>query len=306
MMANKIKKVNIYRKPGPLDSNGGSADTSDIEKFLVNSIEYHPSWHKVMRDTQFDPRGNVEQETVYEYDDRGFLIREVLKEANGEVSEEKTFEPDEDMRIYKEYRHYIDGSYDVMEFRYDASGRVVKKILSDDEGVVESTVDYEYNKELLIRESHFDDDGVLELEVHYAYDEEGLLDEKTTRNINDGEEFVRSYSYNDEGFRDAILTYDGAGELVERQLFTLDGQGRPVGVVEENKQKKNSIGMEYDANGNIVFQEEYDLQGNLVSMVRRHYDQEGLFQKSEVTVRNPISGINQQYEVKHIYEFFDE
>ncbi len=172
--------------------------------------------------------------------------------------------------------------------------------------MVESTVEYEYNNELLIRESHFDDDGDLVSEVQYAYDEDGLLDEKTTRNINDGEEFVHSYSYNDEGSREAILTYNGAGVLVERYLFTLDDQGRPVGVIEENKQKKNRICMEYDANGNIVFQEEYDLQGNLVSMVRRHYDQEGLFQKSEVTARNPINGINQQYEVKHIYEFFDE
>ncbi len=306
MMDKKIKKVNIYRKPGPFDSDDDSGNKSGFEKFLVNRIEYHPIWHKVILDTQFDPHGNVEQEAVYEYNDHGFLIREVLKEADGEVSEEKTFEPDEKMRIYKEYRHYVDGSYDVIEVHYDASDRVVKKILSDDEGVVESTVEYEYNNELLIRESHFDDEGDLVSEVLYAYDEDGLLDEKTTRNINEGEEVVRSYSYNDEGFRDAILTYDGKGELVERHLFTLDDQGRPVGVVEENKQKKNRLSMEYDANGNIVFQEEYDLHGNLVSMVRRHYDQEGLFQKSEVTARNPMSGVNQQYEVKHIYEFFDE
>lgn len=304
-MTNKIKTINIYRQPVQAESSGNSVSDSKLEKYLVNSIEYHPEWQKVLCDIQYDPSGHKEQETEYDYDSQGFLISEILKEGDGEVVERKTYEPDEQMRIKKEYRHYADGSFDVVEYVYDSSGQLVQKILSDDEGELEQTVSFEYENGRIVRELTLDAYNEKELEIEYVYDEEGLLDEKITLDHSEGEKRVQSYSYNEDGYRDGILTYDGQGELIERYLFAVDQKGRPITIVEENRQKKNSIKMEYDEKDHIIFQEEYDLNGNLLSRLRRHYNEDGLLLKSHVTSRHPLSGVNQQYEVIHQYDFFE-
>ena len=305
-MAKKLKEMCIYRKFGQFEPNDLTHDASTLNEYLVNRIEYHPDFQKVVRDMQYDTNGNVQQETTLEYDDHGFLISETLIESDGEVVERKTYEPDEESRINKEYIHYADGSYDMIEYFYSDSGQITKKVQSDNDGVVEHSVEYEYDNGQLVAEVSFGEEGDMVSVTEYEYDEDGLLDEKITYNIGANEKRTQSYVYNDEGYREAIFSTDGTGQLVEKFLFTLDEKGRPVAVVEENRHKKNRIIMEYDEKDHVVFQEEYDLRGELVSKVRRDYDQDGLFLKSEVTARNPVNGMIQQYEVMHVYEFFDE
>jgi hypothetical protein len=305
-MTKRIKEMCIYRKFGKFEPNDLTHAASSLTEYLVNSVEYHPELQKTIRDVQYGPDGNVQQETVFEYNAQGFLISEILKEADGNVVERKTYEPDEELRIKKEYIHYADGSYDVIEYHYDGSGLLVKKVQSDNEGAVEHFVEYEYDKGQVISEVSFDEDGDMVSQILYEYDDDGLLDEKIIQNSGENEKLTHSYVYNDEGHREAIYSYDGTGELIEKFKFTLDDKGRTVGVIEENKQKKNRISIEYDERDHLIGQEEYDLRGELVSKVRRYYDQDGLFQRSEVTAKNPINGINQHYDVMHIYKFFDE
>ena len=298
--------MRIYRKFGQFEPDDRNHAETALNEYLVNRIEYHPVLQKVVRDVQFDTNGEVQQKTVMEYDDSGFMTSELLIEADGGVLERKTFEPDEKSRIRKEYIHYADGSYDMIEYHYNASGQITKKVQSDNDGVVEHSVEYEYNNGHLVAEVSFDEEGTMISETTYEYDEDGLLDEKAIYHIGDNEKLVQSYVYNDEGYREAIFSTDSSGQLIEKFLFTLDEKGRPVGVVEENRQKKNRITMEYDEKDHVILQEEVDLRGELVSKVRRYYDHDGLFLKSEVTARNPVNGIIQQYEVMHVYEFFDE
>lgn len=301
-MESKIKTISIYRRNIPADTPSGGGP--DAEKLLVSTAEYDAVLAKPVLETQYDAEGMAEQQTRYSYDESGFLIREVLTDASGEVLEEKSFEPDEQRRVRREFRHYADGSFDTLAYWYDDAGLVVKKVLSDDEGTIETTETFEYTDGLLVREAVYDGEEDLVSESTYVYDEDGLLDGKETRHLYDGISLRQEYIYNDAGHREAILSYDSDGALVGRVLLTLDEKGRPTGVEEEDKQRKNQTSLQYDDRGHIVFQEEVDMRGELVSRVERTYDDQGLLLRSEVTARNPLRGINQHYEVIHEYSFF--
>lgn len=303
-MGNKVKTISVYRKS--IFDAGKPGERTEAEPVIVSTTEFHPQWGKPVMEVQYSQEGDMEQQARYEYDANGFLIREVLTEGHGEVLEEKSFEPDDQLRIKKEFRHYADGSFDTLEYWYDDAGHVVRKDLYDDEGVLESKEVFEYRDGLLVKEMTFEGDDELLAETEYTYDDDGLLDEKIIHQIDEGHYVRQEFSYNESGVRDAILGYNREGDLVERILFTLDDKGRPVSIEEENKRKKNQIRLAYDDADLLVFQEEFDMKGELVSRVSRNYDTNGLLLSSEVTARNPLLGQRQHYEVIHRYEFFEE
>jgi len=272
---------------------------------LLNVTEYHPEWGKPILESQHNQFGDAEQQTLSEYNDTGFLVREVLREPDGEILEEKTFEPDDQQRVKKEFRHYLDGTFDVLEFFYDEKGHVVRKILSDDEGEVETEEVFEYRNGLLMKETLLESGKEPIKETVYIYDNDDFLDSKQVNDLASDQVIRQEYSYNEAGHRDAVLTYDGSGELIERILLNLDEKGRPVGIEEENRQKKNKTVLTYDERDNIIFQEETDIYGDIVSKVVRAYDKNGWLLQSEVEVRNPVLAANQHYEVYHEYEFYD-
>jgi len=286
----------------PEDAPAGEAGQGVLHTRTV----FHETWDKPISEIQYDPSGRVEQRTDYQYDDQGFMIREVLREGDGEVVEERSFEPDGQLRVKKAFRHYADGSYDQEEFFYDASGQLVKKVLSDDEGVLERQEVYEYGEGRLLRETHTGGDGELLSDTTYLYNEGGLLEEVHLSNPEEGLELQRVHQYNEAGRRLATRVYDGEGELVERYLFELNEQGHPATVVEENRSKKNTTHLQYDAEGHVVFQEETDLNGALANRVERNYDGEGRLLESRVRALDPRTGLQHHYIVRNEYEFFED
>ncbi len=299
----------VYRRPVLPDANdySHSADAGEAgnDGSLVSMTEYHQQFDKPILDIQYNQSGLPEQQTEYIYDGNGFLISEILREADGTVSEERSFQPDQQQRLCMEFRHYADGTFDTLEYAYDDKGRVIKKTLTDDEGVLESKEVFLYEHDRLISESVYDGDGELLSEVHFSYDEDGLLEEKVSDNLEE-ETYVRlDYLYNEDGVREAILAYDKQGELVERHMFTMDSEGRPIRVVEENKQKKNTIDFTYDERGNVILHEERDIRGDLVNRMERIYDADGMADVSNIYAVSPMRGIV-EYSMKYRYEFYEE
>ncbi len=309
-MSEKIKALKIIRKPLPLGEGTGQAP-SGPEEVLVSETEYHPEWGKVTRERQYASDGKLEQETEYEYDQRGFLIRETLKEGDGMVMEEKSFEPDEKQRIAREFLHYADGSKDTITYRYDDQGHLVEKKSEDEDGDVEQMEVFEYHNGLPARKALYDEeltpDGRPEEpaeEVLYTYDDDNRILEEETRNDADGFYRHKVHVYNDNGHRIAVKVYDEEENLIERVLMDPDDEGRPVRMVEENRKKKNTLNLRYNNKGNIVFQEEYDLKGNLLNTVSRVYDEKGRLLSSEVDIRMPLQGAARRYIVEHKYSFY--
>ncbi len=303
-MSKKLKTLSVYRRNLVVESD--SADEPSKTEFLHSRTEYEPRWGKTIRETQYNADGQVEQVMEYEYDDKGFLVKEILKEGDGTVMEHKTFEPDDDQRVRKEFCHYADGSYDVTTYHYDEKGRLIKKETHDDEGDLEGTEVMEYENDLLVKHTVTGDDGEKVSEVSYQYDENGLLLETHVQDFQSGTEYTKVTSYDDKGRRKASATYDSNEEPLERLLFREDEKGRLVEVVEENRRKKNTTKMQYDEKDNIIKQQEYDLNGELVNEIERTYDEEGRLLESRVHVNRMMPGISRNYSVRHEYTFYQE
>ncbi len=309
-MSTQIKALKIVRKPLPPEGSEGVGSEVIPKEVLVSETEYHPEWGKVTRERQYASDGRLEQETLYEYDNQGFLIRELLKEGDGSVMEEKSYEPDEQQRLSKEYLHYADGSKDTIFYMYDDEGQLVRKRSEDEDGDLEQLQLFEYSNGFIVRKALYDEDPSEEdgtepaEEVRYTYDSAGKILEEEILNNTDGVFRHKVHVYNDDGHRIAVKVYDEGEELIERVLMEPDEQGRPVRMVEENRKKKNTLNLRYNNKGNIVFQEEYDLKGNLLNTVSREYDEEGRLLSSEVDHRMPLQGPPRRYIVEHRYSFY--
>lgn len=305
-MTSKIKILKIIRYELP------SATTScdEAEGRMLSETEFESRWGKVVCERQYNNEGLPEQETIYSYNDDGFLVREVLKEGDGTVMEERSWEPDERQRIGVEYLHYADGSEDKVTYAYDGDGQLIRKLTEDADGDPEKLEVFEYEDGRLVRAAVYedfddpDDPGEVVREQIYTYDGEGRLSDKTE--VDTVQEFHqrRVNEYDEQGHRVQVTVFDQDDEPVERIRLRPDEKGRPVEVVEENRKKKNTIHMRYDAQGNVAFQEEYDMDGQLVSKVERIWDDNGLLLESRVTLNGPVQGVARHYVVRQEYEFF--
>ncbi len=298
-MTKKIQSITIYRKDLPPE---GSDNGNPSEEHIVSRTIYHPEFNKITLEEQYGASGDLEQSTEFTYDEKGFLIREVLKEADGTVMEEKSYEADDHQRIAREYLHYADGSRDTINYAYDDDGNVIRKETVDADGDVEETFEYQYENGKLLHELIRDESDEIISETRYHYEDDRLTEVVSLDGI-EGEERNRVYTYNEGGHRESVMLYDAEGNPLERVLLETDEKGRPVKVVEENRQKKNTLHLRYDDHGNVVFQEEFDLKGALVSRVERTYDEAGRLLESRIDQNVPSHGINRSYRVWQEYTF---
>lgn len=293
----KIKQITIYRK----NINGLKAD--DDQGILMSKEVFHADFDKPVLQEQYGVDGSLEQSTEFEYDDIGFLIRQTLKEADGMVTEEKSFEPDENRRIAREHLHYADGSRDTITCSYDEDGNLVRKETVDADGDVEEIAEMTYQDGQLVHHLVKDSDGDIIEEHRYVY-EGGLPLEVFHFDGMAGSGQKRVYSYDAAGNRESVLVYDDSDNLVERFLFKNDERGRPVNIVEENRKKKNTLRIQYEKHGNVGFQEEFDMKGNLVSRIARKYDDDGLLLESKIEAVIPSMGTIHSYIVTQEYDFY--
>jgi YD repeat-containing protein len=303
-MDKKIKSLSVYRKNVVLKSSAD--DALEDEAFLISESLYEPAFGKLVKETQYNGDGQVEQVMSYTYNEKGFLTGEELLDVDGSVLEKRSFEPDEQGRIAREFVHYADGSADRIEYAYDDAGRVVRKERYDDDNALESAENMIYEGEVVVRESIVDADDEILSETVYSYDENGRLAEIVSDNREEGLWFRKVYRYDDAGHRQAATTFNEEGEPVERILFKHDENGRPTLIVDENRRQKNTIRMTYDERGEIIFQDEHDLNGELVNSIERSYDANGRLMESHIVVRNMQRGISRNYSLRNEYSFFED
>lgn len=302
-MDKKIKSLSVFRK----DLKPGSISTSHDEKeFIVSESHYEPAFGKLTSETQFSSDGMIEQIMRFEYDANGFLTCEELLEGDGTVLEKKTFEADSEGRIARVFVHYADLSADRIEYIYDEKGRLIRKESFDETDVFGWAENFEYESDHLARETKLDEDGGILAETFYTYDDNGNLAEALCDNPEEDIWYRKVYRYDDAGFRMSVTAYNREGDPVERVTFENDDQGRPTQIVEENRRQKNTVIMEYNELGEIVFQEEKDLNGEVTNRLEKVFDQNGMLLESHILVRNFQRGISRNYLLRNEYTFFDE
>jgi YD repeat-containing protein len=297
----RIKENRVYKKELLLKSS--RQDHLEEHEFLFSHTIYNEQ-DKVVEEYHYDSDGKLVQEYQFMYDQNGFLREEILKQEDGFVAEHKTYEPDEKNNILKEFRHYMDGSFDTIFYHYNAQGLLSKKEIIDPDGDKESTEEFEYENGLLTRFAILDADNEIVTEKKITYDEKGNPEEVFDFDGSEGTSVRKVLEYYPSGTKKETLIYNEADQLIEKVLMTENSEGRLVQVVEENRTKKNTITFDYDQAGNIIAQEETDRNGELVSKVNRVFDENNQLISTDVFIHGGGKGVSKNYTLRQEYIYF--
>jgi YD repeat-containing protein len=300
MAKHKIKENLLFRKELVLKDT--TAEHLEEREFLHSKTCYDENGN-IISETQYDASGNIMQETVYKYDEKGRLVDEVLRDSEGFDAEHKSFELDESGKVIREFRHYMDETYDTINYIYDGD-LIIKKESIDFDGEVENMEEFIYQDGLMIENTIKDQDGEIISSKHLVYDEKKNIIEVKEIDYSEGIETRTEYEYYDSGNKKAVMVFDVTDELIERTLLTENEKGQIIRVVEENTRKKNTTNMAYDDQGNVVYQEEFDRNGELISKVKREYDKENMIVASEVYVSGMGRGLSRNYTLRQEYTFY--
>ena len=296
----RIKETLVYKKEILLKSAAESQ--LDEREYLFSKTVYGDK-DKVMSEIHYDAEGNITQEYVFGYDNNGFLREELMKEDDGFVAEHKTWEPDEKARIAKELRHYMDGSFDTVTYSYNDQGLVSKKVTVDPDGDTESVEEFDYSGGNLTRYTLKNEEGEILSERKVMYDEKGNPVEVHEYDGSEGLSNRKVIEYYPSGNRKETLLYNDAGKLVEKTVMKENEKGQLVQTIEETHSKKNTVNFTFDNEGNIICQEEFDRNGELVSRVNRTYDENQMLLTSDVFIHGAGRGPSRNYTLRQEYVF---
>jgi antitoxin component YwqK of YwqJK toxin-antitoxin module len=292
-----IKELLVYKKDLLLKSS--THDHLEEHEYLFTHIIYN-SRQQVVSEVHYDANGVIVQDYQFTYDDNGFLTGEILKEDDGFVAEHKTFEADEKGNIAREFRHYMDGSFDTINYSYNDQGLVSRKEVIDPDGETESVEEYEYTDGLLTRHAILDADGDIVNEKKIVYNSLKKPAEVIDFDGNEGITIKRVMEYYPSGNQKESYTYQD-DELVEKVVTKEDENGNLILAEEETHHKKNTVNFAYDQQGNVVLQEEYDRDGNLITRISRAFDQENRLLSADVFMDGGGRGLSKNYSLRQKY-----
>lgn len=266
-MSNKIKSETIYR----IDHvPGEEIDLSlEFEDAMQSFNEYDEAGHLVS-EIAYTHDGDVADKVEYKYDDEGKLVETLIYGEDDEILERKEISWDENKRIKQEVIHYLDGSEDIHDFYFDENGNLTGIEVKDDEDELEFSEKYTYAGGKVVKVERWDGDHELlfRQEDEFA---EGILIKRTVFSAEESEPHTIIQNFNDRGHREEELRYDSREKLVERNIYEEDENGRLIRMVEENRQRKNTTEFSYDNKGNVIYQKETDLNGNVNHEIWRFY-----------------------------------
>lgn len=294
-MKRKLKSMSAYRIDVPPE--GEFDDFRDKRRIDYLRSKYDENGNPV-EEFKFDGYGDVTGKSVYVYDDKGHLTIEETYNEFDDLEEKLSYERDENGRLIKKYVHYLDGTKDTILYQYNDDGKLVYKILKDEDGDLEKEEKIEYSGGFIIGEEVIED-GELVSKNKYTIDEKGNVLEAEV--MNEEEEFSLVNEYDENSNRIKQLKYDTEGKLVEKHEYTFDANNRMIGIMEENPHKKTTTTLGYDEHGNASTQKELNRDGGTNHELERDYDEDG----NVTEVRATISGQGQSPARKYIliYEY---
>ena len=301
MGSQKIKESLIYKKDIVLKS----ATDQELEEheYLFSRTIYNEDG-KVISEKQYDAKGELIQDYIYSYNEHSYLIEEKLQEADGFIAVHKSFDFDEKGKIAKEFRHYMDESFDTIVYHYDEDGKLIKKETFDPDNDLETVEEFSYDGDRISRHQVADADGDILSEKKTTYDEKGNPLETEEYDGSVSESVKTMTEYHPSGNKKEVLTYNSADQLIEKVTLKEDAQGRIEQVVEESISKKNTINFTYNANGNVVYQDEFDRNGEMIGKVSRVYDENNKLVSSNVFIHGGGRGLSRNYTLRQEYVYY--
>ena len=134
----------------------------------------------LVTDSSYDNKGELSYETVYSYDDAGWLISEKVtrfyKDPDSVVEKVMEYNEDHTQGTRYSYQDGVKNSW-YEEETYDADGKITKLNRRNEDGTWGSSRDYFYDDQgRVIREEYnTSSETQADYDVIYTYDENGLL-----------------------------------------------------------------------------------------------------------------------------------
>ena len=139
-----------------------------------------------------------------------------------------------------------------------------------------------------------DDDNELIFSQEDKY-QDGIISSRKIWSAEDGEPYTFITDFNAAGHREQERRFNSRDQLIERNIYEEDGNGRVIRIVEENKQRKNTTEFEFDERGYLIRQVETDLNGDLNHEVFRQYSDDGELMMTTVEAVVKASGAIRAY-----------
>ena len=132
-------------------------------------------------DTDLEEGFIIDEKSIFEYDNQGFLIKEEFFEnVDGHV--EKTvigYEYDNNLLVSKKYYDKNNKLKEYKIFTYDAESRILRETEYRADGSVKNYKDYKYSENGSYIKKYFKNNGRLYRYIINKYNSEGILIEKS-------------------------------------------------------------------------------------------------------------------------------
>ncbi len=299
-MSNKIRTEKIYRIPF---LEGEEPEPESDEKILQSLREFDKDGNLLL-EISYSTEGGINEKNEFQYDRSGKLAKSLIYGDDDEPLESKVIYRDEKQKILKEEIIYLDGSIDIVEYRYQDES-LKEKIQKTDEDEIELREVFDYQGDDLKHYERYDEDGRLVYRLDNTF-EENKISQTEIFSTENGESTKQLVYFNDSGRREAELRYNSQGKLVEKNTFEEDEEGRVISMTEENLSGKNTTTMSYNNEGRLVSQEETDVNGQLISHLEREYDAEGRPQNARILYLDRRMGTIIENFLVYEYDFFEE
>ncbi len=297
-MNTSIKSRSIYKCDF---LNGKVNKDASLNSVLMNLIEYN-SQQNIVKETHFDKNEEIESLNEFFYDSEHHLIEQTHYEE-GELAERISYQIDKNGFIEKEFKHYLDGSFDTIEYFYQ-EGKLSQKKYLDCDNELEHTEYFEWDGEHLAKEFTKDTDNVVVAEKSWVYDSnDHLIEMKIMDNY--GEQALKTvYEYNEHGIKTLSKTYDTKGNLLLRNSYLLNDQNQVIQIMEEDMSGVTHIYLEYDENDNLIKQENYNSEEILIAKYEQTFNEDNLMLEYSAFVDKLGEGVNQNYKLTYTYTFY--
>lgn len=267
---------------------------------------------------EFDPKGNVVLDMVYNTDDGSQDSKMEFVRDGDKVLEEKFFssedQPDEHKihhyegnRKIKTVTIYADGLKDTTTYEYDEQENLIGQIVVDEDQEEEEKVVYTRDDNGRITCKQFFEDGNMDEPARIeknVYDQEGQLIEKHIKEqLSEYEEY--QVIERDERGREMVVKSYVNDKLVQKNTYTRDEQGNAVEIIEEKPGKRLTIRQTFDDKNQVTGQEFRDINGNLIYTINRTFDDQGNLKESRVQQGEAFFGGKNMYTLTVEHEFYE-
>lgn len=300
-MSKKAKRLKIYR----VNHVPGAELPDPTEYGTLQSMEEFDDKGNLILEIAYTQDEEIGDKNEFRYDENGRLLESRVYGEDDEVLERNEITRDKDGRILIETVHYLDGSTDTRSFYYDVNGNLTGMETKDEDEELEFSEKYFYENDKLVKIERHDEEGeiIFSQEDTYA---EGVIRSRRVWSSEADEPFTLMTDFDKAGHREKETRFDSRDRMIERNIYEADEKGRVYKVIEENRQRKNTTEFSYDDHGNLIYQKEVDLNGDLNHEIIRSYDDQGNPLKVTVESIQKTSGEKRAYSLIYLYEDITE